>query len=158
MARSGAHRQTRKGCRAAALIALVMALTSGAWVVALGWSVAFLLSESVLMAVYGVLVLISPALYTVVAILAWRGAYAAAMSVTGVLIVKWLAAYLYAVIDGGLEALGAAVPIGHAISFTGTGYFGEGDVLPGVLAIIHFDVEPLVAIALLLILIRAARK
>jgi hypothetical protein len=158
MAHRREGRQAHRGSRLAAGVAAVMALVSGAWVVALGWSVAFLLSESVLLAIYGVLVLLSPALFTVVAILAWRGAPRPAIWLTVLMLVKWPLAYLGTFITGGGEALAASVPVGHAMAFINTGFFAQGDVLPGILSIIHYDVEPFVVIGLLVLLIRASRR
>lgn len=82
------------------VLALLLALASGWYVVALGWSLAFLFSEGWLMAVYSVVLVLSPALFTVVAIQAFRGKRRSALWFLAPLVVKWVIAFVYAFIQG----------------------------------------------------------
>ncbi len=143
---------------AVGIIAVVMALASGAYVVALGWSAAFLLSEGVLLAIYAVLVLLSPVLFTILAILAFMGRRRAALWVTGVLVVKWLAVFAYAVIDEGLAGFFSSLFSEPLKAFFDSGSFAEGDVFLRLIAIGQFDLEPLAILAIVIMLAWPRKK
>jgi len=137
-----------------AIVSAFLALAAGWYVSALGWSVLFLLGDGGLMAIYSVVLLVSPALFTVVAILAFRGKYRPALWFLLPLGVKWAAVFVYSFVQGGWELLWLNVPIVNAITRLSDEFMLQ--YRPGQLAmlILQFDAEPLILIVLAVVLFR----
>jgi hypothetical protein len=139
---------------AVGVLAVLLALASGWYVVALGWSVAFLLSEGWLMAIYSLILLFSPALFTIVAILAFRGKRRATAWFLAPLGVKWLAVFVYSFIEGGWELLWSNLPVVNAITRLSDEFMTQYRVEQLVMLVIQFDVEPLLLVVMAALLAR----
>lgn len=134
------------------VLALLLALASGWYVVALGWSLAFLFSEGWLMAVYSVVLVLSPALFTVVAIQAFRGKRRSALWFLAPLVVKWVIAFVYAFIQGGWELLWANLPVVSAITKLADEFLVQFRPEQLLMLILQFDVEPVVLVVMLILM------
>jgi len=138
--------------RTVGVLAALLALASGWYVVALGWSVLFLLSEGWLMAIYALILLVSPALLTIVAIQAFRGKPRSAGWFLVPLGVKWLAVFVYSFIQGGLASLWSQLPIVSAIDKLGDEFMVNNRLEQLVMLIIQFDVEPVLLVVMAVLL------
>ena len=138
--------------RVVGVLAALLALASGWYVVALGWSLVFLLSEGWLMAIYSIVLLFSPALFTIVAIQAFRGKRRSALWFLIPLVVKWLIAFVYAFIQGGLELLWANMPIVSASTKLADEFLVQYRPEQLVMLIVQFDVEPLLLVVMVIML------
>jgi hypothetical protein len=134
------------------VLALLLALASGWYVVALGWSLLFLLGDGWLMAIYSLILLISPALFTIVAILAFQGKRRAASWFLAPLGVKWLTVFVYSFIEGGWELLWSNLPVVNAITRLSDEFMVQYRVEQLVMLILQFDVEPLVLVVMAVLL------
>ena len=134
------------------VLAVLLALASGWYVVALGWSLLFLLSEGWLMAIYSLILLLSPALFTIVAIAAFRGKKRAATWFLVPMGVKWLAVFVYSFIQGGWELLWSNLPIVNAITRLGDEFMVQYRPEQLVMLILQFDVEPVVLVVMAVLL------
>ena len=140
------------------VLAVLLALASGWYVVALGWSLVFLLSEGWLMAIYSLVLLLSPALFTIVAIQAFRGKRRSALWFLAPLGVKWVIAFVYAFIQGGFELLWANLPVVSAITKLADEFLVQFRPEQLVMLILQFDVEPVVlAVMAVLLLVKRGR-
>lgn len=126
------------------VLALLFAVASGWYVVALEWSLVFLLSEGRLMAIYSLILLLDPALFAVVAIQAFRGKHRSALLVLAPLGVKWVIAFEYAFIQGAWELLWANLPVVSAISKLADEFLVQFRPEQSVMLILQFYVEPVV--------------
>jgi hypothetical protein len=144
--------------RAAGVLAVLLALASGWYVTALGWSVVFLLGDGWLMAIYSVVLLLSPALFTIVAVLAFSGKTTPAAWFLAPLGVKWVAVFVYSFIEGGLELLVANLPVVNAITRLSDDFMMQYRLEQLVMLIIQFDVEPLLLVVMAVLLLRRARR
>ena len=134
------------------VVAALLALASGWYVTALGWSVAFLLSEGWLMATYSLVLLLSPALFTIVAILAFMGRRKAALWFLAPLGLKWIAVFVYSFIQGGWELLVANLPVVNAITRLSDDFMMQYRLEQVVMLIIQFDLEPLLLVVMAVLL------
>jgi hypothetical protein len=134
------------------VVATLLALASGWYVTALGWSVAFLLSEGWLMATYSLVLLLSPALFTIVAILAFMGRRKAALWFLAPLGLKWIAVFVYSFIQGGWELLVANLPVVNAITRLSDDFMMQYRLEQVVMLIIQFDLEPLLLVVMAILL------
>ena len=134
------------------VLAALLALASGWYVVALGWSLVFLLSEGWLMAIYSVVLLLSPALFTIVAIQAFRGKRRSALWFLAPVGVKWVIAFVYAFIQGGWELLWANLPVVSAITKLADEFLVQFRPEQLVMLILQFDVEPLLLVVMVILL------
>jgi len=134
------------------IVAIVLALASGWYVVALGWSLAFLLADGWLMAIYSLILLLSPALFTVIAILAFQKKRRAAGWLVVVLGIKWLAVYVYSFVEGGWQLLVTNLPIVKAITTLADEFMVQYRPEQLVMLIMQFDVEPLVLVVMAVLL------
>ena len=139
------------------VMAALLALASGWYVVALGWSLVFLLSEGWLMAIYSLILLFSPALFTVVAIQVFRGKRRSALWFLAPLGVKWVIAFVYAFIQGGGELLWANLPVVSAITKLADEFLVQFRPEQLVMLILQFDVEP-VMLVVMAVLLRWRRR
>ncbi len=151
----GDHRPPRD--TVVAVLSGLLALGAGWYVVAMGWSVAFLLSESWFMAVYAVVLLLSPALFTIVAILAFTGRPRAALWVLVPLVAKWLVVFVDSFIRGGIDAVVAQLPVLSAINKLGDEFLVQNRFDWLVLSIVQFDVEP-IALVVMVVLLASRRR
>ena len=135
------------------VMAALLALASGWYVVALGWSLLFLLSEGWLMAIYSLILLFSPALFTVVAIQVFRGKRRSALWFLSPLGVKWVIAFVYAFIQGGFELLWANLPVVSAITKLADEFLVQFRPEQLVMLILQFDVEPVVLVVIAALLL-----
>ena len=140
------------------VLALVLALASGWYVVALGWSLVFLLSEGWLMAIYSIILLFSPALFTIVAIQAFRGKRRSALWLLAPLGVKWLIAFVYAFIEGGWELLWLNLPVVSAMTKLADEFLVQFRPEQLVMLILQFDVEPVVLVVMAVLLAGRRRR
>jgi hypothetical protein len=134
------------------ILAALLALASGWYVAALGWSVLFLLGDGWLMAIYSVVLLVSPALFTMVAIAAFLGRRRTAGWFLIPLAVKWLAAFAYSFVQGGWEALWSNLPVVTAITRLGDEFMVQYRPEQLVMLIAQFDVEPIVLVVMVVLL------
>lgn len=134
--------------RAVVIISGGLALLAGWYAVALGWSAVFLLDESVAMGVFAVLVLRAPILFTLVALFSWRGKNTVALWLLVPVMVKWVAASVWAWSAGGFTEFVARLPGVSLFTMLDEGY---ADIYPldqFILLIAQFQVEPLATIVL----------
>ena len=140
--------------RVVGVLATLLALASGWYVVALGWSVLFLLGEGWLLAIYSLVLLLSPALFTIVAIVAFLGRARAAGWFLIPLGIKWVAVLLYSFLEGGWELLWANLPIINAITRLSDEFMVQYRVEQLVMLVLQFDVEPIVLVVMAVLLSR----
>jgi hypothetical protein len=138
-------------------LAILLALASGWYVTALGWSVMFLLGEGWLMAIYSVVLLISPALFTMVAIAAFRAKATAAAWFLAPLGVKWIAVFVYSFMEGGWEVLVQNLPVANAITRLSDEFMMQYRLEQVVMLIVQFDLEPLLLVVMAVLLLRRRR-
>ena len=134
------------------VLAALLALASGWYVVALGWSLAFLLSEGWLMAIYSLMLLFSPALFTIVSIQAFRGKRRSALWFLAPLGVKWVAVFVYSFIQGGWELFWGNLPVVSAITKLADEFVVQYRPEQLVMLIVQFDVEPLLLVVMAVLL------
>ena len=139
------------------VLAALLALASGWYVVALGWSLAFLLSEGWLMAIYSLMLLFSPALFTIVSIQAFRGKRRSALWFLAPLGVKWLVVFVYSFIQGGWELLWGNLPVVSAITKLTDEFVVQYRPEQLVMLIVQFDVEPVVLLVMAGLLVARRR-
>ena len=139
--------------RVVGVLAALLAVASGWYVVALGWSLVFLLSEGWLMAIYSLMLLFSPALFTLVAIQAFRGKRRSALWLLAPVGVKWVIAFVYAFIQGGFELLWANLPVVSAITKLADEFLVQFRPEQLVMLIVQFDVEPVALVVMVVLLI-----
>jgi hypothetical protein len=142
----------------AGVLAIVLALASGWYVAALGWSLLFLLGDGWLMAIYSLILLASPALFTIVAILAFRGKKRAASWFLAPLGVKWLVVFIYSYIQGGWELLWLNLPIVNAITRFADEFMLQYRLEQLVMLIVQFDVEPILLVVMAVLLAGQRRR
>ena len=145
---------TQKRHNIVGILASLLALASGWYVVALGWSLAFLFSDGWLMATYSLMLLLSPALFTMVAIQAFRGKRRSASWLLLPLGVKWVAVFVYAFVEGGWELLWANLPVVSAITKLADEFLVQFRPDQLVMLILQFDVEPLLLVVMAVLLVR----
>ena len=147
-------RRTSKATTTVGVLAVFLALASGWYVFALGWSVLFLLSEGWLLAIYSLGLLLSPALFTIIAVLAFQGKTRAAGWFLIPLGLKWVAVFLYSFLEGGWELLWANLPIINAITRLSDDFLVQYRIEQLVMLVIQFDVEPIVLVVMAVLLSR----
>lgn len=136
------------------VLAALLALAAGWYVVSLGWSLAFLFGEGWLMAIYSLLLLISPALLTLLAIAAFQQKARVALWFVGALMVKWLVVFVYSFIQGGWDLLVVNLPIMNAITRLSDDFLTQYRLDQVVMLIIQFDLEFLVLALMAVMLVR----
>ena len=155
---SGAPNTRGLASRVAAIIALVLALLAGWYAVGLGWSVIFLLDEAPVMSIFGIVVLIAPVLFTLVAIFTWRGSPSVALWLLAPLALKWVAASVWAWTEGGFSELVARLPGVSLSTMLAEGYVDTYPLDQFILLIAQFQVEPFATIAVAALLFGALRR
>ncbi len=143
--------------RTAGVLSVFLALTAGWYVTALGWSVLFLLGEGWLMAIYSVVLLVSPALLTVIALLAFRGRAKLAAGFLIPFVLKWSAVLVYSFVQGGWELLVANLPVVNAIGTLTDEFMMQYRPWEVVMLVIQFDLEPLALVVMAVLLLRRPR-
>ena len=149
---------TRRRLTTVGILATFLALAAGWYVVALGWSVLFLLSEGWLLGIYSLVLLLSPALFTIAAILAFRGRARAAGWFLIPLGVKWVAVLLYSFLEGGSQLLWANLPVVSAITKLSDEFLVQYRVEQLVMLVLQFDVEPLLLVVMAVLLVGRRRR
>ena len=149
---------TRRRLNTVGILAAFLALAAGWYVVALGWSVLFLLSEGWLLGIYSLVLLLSPALFTIVAIVAFRGRARAAGWFLIPLGVKWVAVLLYSFLEGGSQLLWANLPVINAITRLSDEFMVQYRVEQLVMLVLQFDVEPLLLVVMAVLLVGRRRR
>ena len=149
---------TRRRLTTVGILATFLALAAGWYVVALGWSVLFLLSEGWLLGIYSLVLLLSPALFTIVAIMAFRGRARAAGWFLIPLGVKWVAVLLYSFLEGGSQLLWANLPVVSAITKLTDEFLVQYRVEQLVMLVLQFDVEPLLLVVMAVLLVGRRRR
>jgi hypothetical protein len=144
--------------KTAGVLAVLLALASGWYVTALGWSVLFLLGDGWLMAIYSVVLLISPALFTIIAILAFRGRARVAAGFLIPFAVKWVAVFVYSFVQGGWELLVANLPVVNGIGTLSDEFMMQYRLWEVVMLLIQFDLEPLLLVVMAVLLLRGRRR
>lgn len=144
--------------KVAGVLAVLLALASGWYVTALGWSVVFLLGEGWLMAIYSVVLLVSPALLTIIALLAFRGRARLAAGFLIPFAVKWAAVFVYSFVQGGWELLVANLPVVNAIGTLTDEFMMQYRPWEVVMLVIQFDLEPLALVVVAVLLLRGRRR
>jgi len=147
--------QTSRRLKVVGLLALLLALASGWYVVSLGWGLLFLLADGWLMAIYSLILLLSPALFTVVAIFAVQGKRRPASWLLTPLYLKWVVAYVYSFLEGGWQLVWLNLPVINAITRLGDESVAQYSIDQLVMLIAQFDAE-LVVLAVMAVLV--ARK
>jgi hypothetical protein len=145
-------KKTPKRLITVGILAALLALASGWYVAALGWSVLFLLSEGWLMAIYSLILLVSPALFTIVAIQALRGRSRSAGWFVVPMGIKWLAVFVYSFIEGGWELLWSNLPVVNAITRLADDFMVQYRPEQLVMLIVQFDVEPVLLVVMAFLL------
>lgn len=143
---------------AAPVISGVLALFAGWYVVALGWAVIFLPDESIPMALFGVVTLLAPALFTIVTIQTLRSRYVSALWFLAPFAVKWVAASVWAWMEGGFAEFVARLPGVSLFTMLDQGYEDTYPLDQFILHIAQFQVEPFAVIAMVVLLVISTRR
>lgn len=143
---------------AVAVLSGIMALFAGWYVVALGWAVIFLLDGSIPMVIYGIVLLAAPVLFTLVAIQVLRVKTTSALWLLTPIGVKWVAASVWAWLEGGFAEFVARLPGVSLFTMLDQGYEDTYPLDQFILLIAQFQVEPLAVIAMVVLLVISTRR